>query len=323
MLYPTAGKHPDSGFFGYSFRKNPVYTYFLLPDKIKRSYNRYDCVFQTETTIGGIIVSKKPVLLILGLTICFYTGCAVNPITGEKELMFFPESQDIAIGQKYAPEVEKQMGGRVADAGLQNYLDSVGHRIAAVSHKRNLEYHFVALEHKSINAFALPGGYIFITRGMLEKLATEAQLAGILAHEIVHIVARDTSNAMSNQIGMNLLLLAAASTNKAPSGALRVADVTRQILGLKYSRKDEREADLGGLDYMVRAGYNPYGMVETMEILENEQRVRPIEFFSTHPSPENRIAYLTRKIQRKYYNLTGLKVGKEDYRTAVLEQLNY
>ena len=264
---------------------------------------------------------KKLGLLISGLIFCLCTGCAVNPITGEEELMLFPEQQDIAIGRKYAPEIEKQMGGRIDNLQLQNYIDYVGRRIARISHKPYFEYHFVALEHKSVNALALPGGYIFITRGMLEKLQTEAQLAAILAHEIVHVVARHASAAMSREIGIGLLL-SAVTSEKTPNGVLTAADLTRKILGLQYSRKDERQADLAGLDYMVLAGYNPYGMVESMQMLQSRQEIRPIEFFSTHPSPQNRVEYLRQKIQTKYYNLAGLKIGKEYYHRAVLEQLN-
>ncbi|MHC4570728.1 MAG: M48 family metalloprotease [Planctomycetota bacterium] len=264
---------------------------------------------------------KKLALLILCLSFCFFTGCAVNPITGEGELMFFPEEQDIAIGRKYAPEVEKQMGGRIANQSLQNYIDSVGQRIARFSHRPDFEYHFVALNDKSVNAMALPGGYLFITKGMLKELATEAQLAGILAHEIVHIVARDTSNAMSNQIGIDILL-SAVTSEKTSKGILTAADLTRQILGLQYSREDEKAADVAGMDYMVLAGYNPYGMVETMQMLKGRQEIRPIEFFSTHPSPKNRIAYLAQRIQTKHHTLEASRIGREDYYTAVLQQLN-
>lgn len=264
---------------------------------------------------------KKLASLILTLIFCLCTGCAVNPITGKEELMFFPQQHDIVIGRKYAPEVEKQMGGRIDNESLQNYIDDIGQRIAAVSHKPGLEYHFVALRHKSVNAIALPGGYIFITRGMLEKLETEAQLASILAHEITHVVARDTSNVMSNEIGISLLLSAVLS-EKTPKGVVTAADLTRQILSLNYSREDEQVADLAGLDYMVRTGYNPHGMVETMQMLQKQQEVMPIEFLSTHPSPENRIVYLTQKIRTNYYNLAGLKIAREDYHNTVLEQLN-
>lgn len=235
--------------------------------------------------------------------------------------MLFPAGQDIAIGEKYAPEVEKQLDGRIDSENLQNYIDYVGQKLARVSHNPDFDYHFVAVQHKSINAVALPGGYIFITKGMLEKLTTEAQLAAILGHEIVHVVARDSSNVMSNEIGISILL-SAVTSEKMPEGALVAADLARQILGLRYSRKDEREADLGGLDYMVRAGYNPYGMVEIMRMLQNQQKDGPIEFFSTHPSPQNRMEYITQKIQTKYYGLGGLKIGKEDYRRYILEQLN-
>ena len=266
-------------------------------------------------------MSKKLAPLILTLIFCLCTGCAVNPITGKEELMFFPAQQVIARGRKYAPEVEKQMGGRIDNESLQDYIDSVGQRIAAVSHKPGLEYHFVAVRHKSVNAIALPGGYIFITKGMLEKLETEAQLVSILAHEMAHVVARDTSNVMSNEIGITLLLSAVIS-EKTPKGVVTAADLTRQILSLSYSRGDEKVADLAGLDYMVRTGYNPYAMVETMQMLQNQREVIPVEFLSTHPSPRNRIAYLTQKIQTNYYSLAGLKIGKEDYHNSVLEQLN-
>jgi predicted Zn-dependent protease len=262
----------------------------------------------------------KSRLLLSGLLLVLAAGCAVNPITGDEELMFFPESEDIEIGRKYAPEIEKQMGGRLKDDTLQNYVNSVGQRVAVVSHKPNLEYHFTALDHDSVNAFALPGGHLFITSGMLKKLDTEAQLAGILAHEVVHVVARDTANAMSNQIGFSLLFMAAASA-RAPSGAMRVADVAGKVIGLKYSRTDERQADLAGVDYMIRAGYNPYAMAETMRMLQNEPGQRPSEFFSSHPAPENREEYLTRKIRKKQIYLPALRIGKDDYHRIVLQRL--
>jgi predicted Zn-dependent protease len=264
--------------------------------------------------------SEKFWLLILSLSLCFCFGCAINPITGEEEFMLFPEQKDVVIGKKYAPEAEKQMGGRISNESIQSYIDNVGQRVARVSHRPDLEYHFVAVEHESINAIALPGGYIFITKGLLQKLTNEAQLGGILSHEVAHIVARDSSVAISREIGIGILL-AAAVTQDAPSDVLTAADITRQILSLQYSRKDEQEADLAGLDYMVQAGYDPYGMIETMKMLQDEQKVKPIEFFSTHPLPKNRIEYLTRKIEAKYSDFKGLKIGSEDFHRAILEDL--
>ena len=268
-----------------------------------------------------MIMHKKLMLLILGLLGCLFSGCAVNPITGEEELMFYPETKDVAIGRKYAPEVEKHMGGKIANESLQSYIDGVGQKIARVSHRPDLEYHFVALEHESLNALALPGGYIFITKGLLEKLETEAQLTGILAHEAAHVVSRDTTAALSRARVMDLFVTAMAVSGATPAGAVKMAQLTRVFLGLRYSRKDEWEADLAGLDYMVRAGYDPQGMVETMQILQEQDTVRPIEFFSTHPSPRNRIAYLTEAIQTKYSRVARLKVEEENYRRAVLQHL--
>lgn len=267
------------------------------------------------------IMYRKLGLMILGFIFCLCAGCAVNPISGEEELMLFSQDQDIQIGRQYAPEVEKQMGGRIVDESLQRYIDKVGQKIARVSHRPEWEYHFTAVKHKSVNALALPGGYVFITKGMLQKLTTETQLAGILGHEVAHVVARDSTAALSRMQVMDILL-AAVTYAKTPEGAETVARLTHLILYLQYSKKDEQEADLAGLDYMVQAGYHPSGMVETMQMLQDQQEVRPIEFFSTHPAPENRIAYLTQSTQARYSSLEGLKIGAEDYRRSVLEQLN-
>ncbi|MHC4157933.1 MAG: M48 family metalloprotease [Planctomycetota bacterium] len=264
---------------------------------------------------------KKLTLSTLGLIFYLCSGCAVNPITGQDQFMLIPEQQDITIGQEYSPEVEKQMGGRIANEDLQDYIDNVGQKIARIGHRPNWEYHFIAVQDKTINAVALPGGYVFVTKAMLQKLKTEAQLAAILAHEMTHIVARDSSAAISRQIGIDILLSAVAS-QETPQGVLLVADLAGQILNLQYSREQEWVADLGGLDYMVRAGYNPYGAVEVMHILQSQREIRPVEFFSTHPSPQNRIDYLTQRIQTDYYGLEDLKVGEEDYRKAVLGQLS-
>jgi len=267
------------------------------------------------------VMPQKITLPAVMFGLCLFFGCAANPITGEEELMFFPDQQDIAIGKQYAPEIEKELKGKIEDLAVQNYIDSVGQKVAKVSHRPDFVYHFVAVKDKSINAISLPGGYIFITKGLLLKLTSEAQLASVLAHEVVHVVARDTSNMMSNQIGMNILLTAAMSQTSS-RGAQTVADLTRQILSFRYSREDEKTADLGGLDYMVRASYNPYGMVETMQMLENEQTIRMVEFLSTHPSPENRVSYLSARIQTRYFNsIAGTKVGKEDYERLVLARL--
>jgi len=266
-------------------------------------------------------VSKVLTLLIAELVLLFCTGCAVNPITGDEELMLIDEEQDVIMGRHFAPQVEEQMGGRIGDKELQDYVDGVGKKIGRVSQKPQLEYQFVALNHKSVNAFALPGGYLFITRGMLERLESESQLAAVLAHEIVHVVARDTANMMSNELGLNVLLLGTAAAARPSQEVMTTAVITSKILELKYSREDERQADLAGMKYMVRAGYDPNGVVEVMQMLQEHDRNAPDEFMSSHPSSEHRVDYLKRRIRMRYSKLSGLKVGRDDYQRCVLEHL--
>ena len=265
-------------------------------------------------------MSEKLRFLTTSLILALCAGCAVNPITGQEEFMLLGEQQDVTIGKKYAPELEKQMGGRIADEALQNYINTVGQKVAKVSHRRTWEYHFVALDDDMVNAFALPGGYIFITKGMLKELTTESQLASVLAHETAHVVARDTAVLMSREIGIDILMAAAVS-DRTSSTVRTATDLTRQIIGLRFSRTDEKDADLAGMDYMVRAGYDPNGMVETMQMLQNQQKTRTIEFFSTHPSPEGRVAYLKARINSRYQRRQGLITGKEGFNSAVLNQL--
>jgi predicted Zn-dependent protease len=264
---------------------------------------------------------KKTLIAVLSVLIWLIPGCAVNPLTGDEEFMLLSEKQDLAIGSKYAPEIEQQLGGKIENDQLQKYIESVGEKITRVSHRQDIEYHFTAVEHESINALALPGGYIFITRGLLEKLTTEAQLASVLGHEVAHVVSRDTANMISKEIGMTILLAATIVTGQAPGEVINAAVVTQQILGLSYSRNDERQADFGGMRYMFRAGYNPKGMVETMEIFQKQPGEKPPEFFSTHPSPKNRLNYLNRTIKNKYSNIPSLTTGSEEYRKNVVETL--
>jgi predicted Zn-dependent protease len=247
-------------------------------------------------------------------------GCAVNPATGDEELMLFSPENDIKLGRQYAPEIERALGGRIPDENLQRYVNEVGQKMARVCQQPDISYHYTAVEDKMVNALALPGGYVFITRGLLAELKTEAQLAAVLAHETGHIVARDTMAAISRQIGMTALVMAVRAGG-ASGRAAGGADFVAATLSLQYSRDDEKDADLTGLSYMTQAGYDPNGMVETMQILQKLQTERPIEFFSTHPNPGSRISYLQEKIARRYSGLGSLKKGRQEYEAAVLSKL--
>ena len=267
-------------------------------------------------------MAKRCVWLIAGLTAACLTGCAVNPLTGQEELMFFSEDKDVQLGDKYAPQIEHALGGRFPDENLQDYINTVGQRIARFCHRPDIAYYFTVVDEKQVNAFAVPGGHIFITKGLLEKLDSEAQLAAILGHEIGHVVARDTMAALSRQIGMTALLGAAAGVGGSGSGDLMAGTAfITGVLSLQYSREDEQAADMVGMAYLVQAGYDPRGAVETMRILQELQTVRPIEFFSTHPNPQNRVAYLEERIERRYGMIGELKMGREEYEENVLAVL--
>lgn len=262
-------------------------------------------------------MTRGVILWVLGLGpfLAFVSSCATNPVTGNQELMFFSPEEDVKLGRKYAPHIEQALEGRIADENVQSYVNQIGQRIARVCHRPDLAYSFVAVEEEGANALALPGGYIYITKGLLRELKTEAQLASVLSHEVGHVVARDTLETMSREIGMAALVAAAHATNPRVGGA---SNFVSGVLNLQYSREDEKEADLVGLSYMVQAGYDPNGMLETMQVLQELSTVRPIEFFSTHPNPESRLAYLGERIERRYANAGTLKKGEEEYSKRVL-----
>lgn len=258
-------------------------------------------------------------MLVSVLTLAVAGGCAVNPATGEQDLMFYSPDDDVKLGQRYAPEIEKALGGRFPDENLQSYVNRIGQKIARVCHRPDLAYHFAVIDQDVENAFAVPGGYVYITTGLLEKLGSEAELAAILGHEVGHVVARDTMAALSRQRVMTAAVVAALLSGSAD--AAQGTTFVANVLSLQYSRDDEKDADLVGLTYMIQAGYDPNGMVETMRVLLALQEVRPTEFFSTHPNPENRVLYIQERIERRYANLGLLKKGREDYAQNVLSVL--
>lgn len=264
-------------------------------------------------------MAEKRLFILIPVFSLLFIGCAVNPVTGKKQLMLISPSQTLQLGGKYAPEVEKQFGGPIDNITLQNYIDRVGLRIARVSHSPDLEFQYTAVNDESINAMALPGGYVFITRGMLEQLSSEGQLAAILAHETVHVTANHTAQSMSNQIGLDILL-SAVTSEKTPQGLVTISQLGTRLLHLRHSRKHELEADWYGLDYLAKAGYNPYAMIEVMQMLEEQNEVRPFEYFSTHPSPQNRKEKLMEKIQIEGYHEIA-QDDQADYREFVLSYL--
>ncbi|MCD4830730.1 MAG: M48 family metalloprotease [Anaerohalosphaeraceae bacterium] len=265
---------------------------------------------------------KKTIAIIISVCLLglFASGCQVNPVTGEDEFNLFSPGQQKEMGAQYARQVEKELGQSVSDPQIQNYIDDIGQKIAAVCHTPSEGFIYKAIKDDSVNAFALPGGYIYITTGMLGQLQNESQLAAILAHETAHVTARHSAVTMSKEMLIGAGLSVLSPESKTISYAV---GFVRNLESMRYSRSHERQADKIGLDYLVRAGYSPNGMVETMEILNRQPGGRTFEFLSTHPNPENRIEYIREDIYNKgytKYKATG-KIGIDDYQTNISARL--
>lgn len=226
-------------------------------------------------------------------------GCSTNPATGEKGLSFFTREQEIEIGRDAAPKFEDEFGGEVQDPQLQNYVDSVGQRVAAHA-ERNMPYEFTLVADKTPNAFALPGGPIFITAGLMELMTTERQLAAVLAHEVGHIAAEHNTRSMSRGMVAQILAeLAGTAAGDRGQTAKMATQVVTHMTQLKYSRGAEYEADALGIRYMTAAGYNPWGMVGLLERLaaKSQEGGKLGEMFSTHPLTSERIEHAEETIR--------------------------
>jgi predicted Zn-dependent protease len=221
------------------------------------------------------------------------SGCSVNPVTGKKELILIPEAQEIALGLQSAPEFEKKFGGAVGDQRVQSYVRRVGKRISDASDRR-LPYEFTLVASEVPNAFALPGGKIFITVGLMGRLTGEDQLAAVLAHETAHCAAKHNVKGLQRQMGAAVVAEIAghvAGEEKAEA-AKAVTKFVTGMANLRYSRNDEYQADEVGVLYASRAGYNPWGMVDLLKLLLRLAGKEPdtfAEMFLTHPLTSKRI----------------------------------
>lgn len=239
-------------------------------------------------------------LFIAALIVTGASGCAVNPVTGKQQLMFSSPEQDIATGtQHYQPSQQSQGGQYVVDPQLTTYINQVGKKLAAVSDNPNLPYEFVVLNNDIPNAWALPGGKMAINRGLLVELKDEAQLAAVLGHEIVHAAARHSASQQSKGVLVNagvMLAGVAAMSRDSEYGALAVGamGVGANAWMSKYSRDHELEADRYGVDYMIKAGYDPMGAVELQEtfvrLSESNQTSWLDGLFASHPPSRERVA---------------------------------
>jgi len=249
------------------------------------------------------------------------TGCAINPATGKRQLSLVSHSKEIAIGRENDKAIVAEMG-LVDDDALQKYVNDLGQRLAARSERPELEWTFRVVDDPIVNAFALPGGYIYITRGILAHMNSEAELAAVIGHEIGHVTARHGVTQMSKaQLFQGLL---GVGTLLAPERADRFGGVIEQGAGLaflKFGRDDERQADDLGLRYMVAGGYDARPMVGMFEMLDRVGQAaggsRTPGWMSTHPAPANRKQRTEVRIAALDYDLDRSRVGRDDFLDAI------
>jgi predicted Zn-dependent protease len=226
-------------------------------------------------------------------------GCVRNPATGERQLSFFSEAQEIQMGREYDAQIVASLG-LYPDSALQRYVQELGARLAAGSERPHLPWTFRVLDDPVVNAFALPGGYIYVTRGILAYLGSEAELASVLGHEIGHVTARHSVSRMSTQQLAQLGLAIGVLVRPELETAANIASAGLSVLFLKYSRDDERQADDLGLRYMRRASYDPREMADVFAMLERvsaaEGGGRVPEWLSTHPDPGDRRARISAQV---------------------------
>jgi predicted Zn-dependent protease len=256
--------------------------------------------------LGGRLIAALMIAVVAW--IMYMSHVEENPLTGEKQHVAISPSEEIRLGLESAPEMAHQMGGELPESDPRSrVVENLGQQLVAHTdaHKSPWKFDFhVLADTKTINAFALPGGQIFITQGLLNKLQTEAQLAGVLTHEMGHVIQRHTAQQMAkSQLGQMLVVAVGAgardpyhSTGFDPTV---IASVVNQMFQLRYSRHDESEADMWGIKLMSQVGFDPRAMIEVMKILKAAGGgAQGPEMLQTHPNPDLRIKQINEYLEK-------------------------
>lgn len=257
-------------------------------------------------------------LLLITIVISLFPSCAVNPVTGKKQLMLMSEAQEVALGAQYDPSVVGTFGV-YQNENLLAFVQEKGVEMGKLSHRPNLEYHFKILDSPVINAFAVPGGYIYLTRGILAQFNNEAELIGVLAHEMGHITARHTASQQSKQQLGQLLLIGGMIASEEFRQFADYAMQGMQLLFLKFSRDNEREADRLGVEYSSKIRYDAHKMADFFNVLKKMQLASDHggvpTFMSTHPDPGDRYNSVNQKADewQDSLNYASWTVNSDNY----------
>ncbi|MFZ1704130.1 MAG: M48 family metalloprotease [Saprospiraceae bacterium] len=255
-------------------------------------------------------------IILFGILISMVFGCSRNPVTGKKEFSLMSESQEISMGKSYDPQIVEQYG-LYENQSLQNFINAKGNEMALLSHRPKLPYEFKILDSPVVNAFAVPGGYVYFTRGIMAHFNNEAEFAGVLGHEIGHITARHSARQQTTQILTQILMIGGIIVSK---DFREFADVAQQGIGLLFlsnSRSHETESDELGVEYSTKAGYDARymaGFFNTLGRLSGDEGRLPT-FLSTHPDPGDRFVKVNKMATEKQANMdvSKLIVNRNSY----------
>jgi len=257
-------------------------------------------------------------IVLLFITILVVISCAVNPVTGKKQLMLMSEAQEIQMGIAYDPQVIATFGEYKSD-NLLNFIKARTTEMGLISHRPKLEYHIKILDSPVVNAFAVPGGYIYLTRGILAQLNNEAELVGVIGHEMGHITARHSASQQAKQQLGQLLLIGGMIASEKFAQYAEYAMQGMQLLFLKFSRDDERQADALGVEYSSKISYDAHKMADFFQVLNKmsmaESQGGVPTFLSTHPDPGDRYNSVNQSSTewQSKLNKTDWKVNHDSY----------
>jgi predicted Zn-dependent protease len=244
-------------------------------------------------------------------------ACSTNPATGKRQIAFIGEEQEIAMGREADQQISQQLG-LYEDKDLQAYVNRLGQKLAADSERPNLPWTFRVVDDPTVNAFALPGGFIYVTRGLLTHMTSEAELVSVLGHEIGHVTGRHSVEQMSKQQLAQIGLIAGMVLKPELAQYGDLAQTGLGLMFLKYGRDDEREADDLGLRYLNQQGYDPREMAPVFETLKRVSEAqgqggRIPGWLSTHPTPENRIQRIQAQVAELGGDFSNRRVGREQF----------
>ncbi len=244
-------------------------------------------------------------------------ACAVNPATGERELSFVSEAQEVQMGRQSDPAATAQFGGLYPDQELQDYVTELGMSLASASERPDLPWSFKLVDHELINAFALPGGFIYITRGILANMNSEAELVGVLGHEVGHVTARHAARQITQQqLGM-IGLIGGAVLSETVRNNSETFMQALQLLSLRYSRQDEAQADELGFRYMVRTEHDPAGLTAVMRMLQSTgpsaEEMGVPGWMLSHPDPGDRVRANERRVSRSQQDFSDFRLGRDEF----------